>query len=390
MNARRRRASLLAVAAALSLVACGSRESGSAAAPETNPGPPSSVATGTLPAPPQLDFVHFRVGNRNVKDLLLEGEILWVGTSGGLIRYDTRSGAFTTYDNTSGLLSNGVFHVERVGDELHVGTYGGGLSVLTAQGTWRNFNIPQGLADPFVYDELLLPGGDLWIATWSGANQVVGGDLARADAWRTHTVANTGGGLQNDWVYALQPGRDGDLWLATEGGLAHWSAGRWRHWTHSDGLGADFERVKNDIRYGTDPAEVSAHHARQKQEMNLERVKVAYNPNYVVSLAVDRDGVVWAGTWGGGLSRFDGRAWKTYTVAEGLPGNHVFALHVDAAGDLWVGTNDGLALRRGERFRVLRTEDGLFANAVFAIEGAPDGSLWVGSYGGIAHLRRPR
>jgi ligand-binding sensor domain-containing protein len=61
--------------------------------------------------------------------------------------------------------------------------------------------------------------------------------------------------------------------------------------------------------------------------------------------------VVWAGTWGGGLSRFDGRTWTQYTVAEGLPGNHVFMLHIDPKGALWIGTNNGLArLKSGGGF----------------------------------------
>lgn len=388
------RIALAAITSLALLAGCGERGPiPTAKSPATIAAPAPNApgsATGTAAAPAQLDFVHFRVGNRNVKHLLVDGGVLWIGTSGGLIRYEIATGRFTTYDNTSGLLSNGVFRVARIGDELHVGTYGGGLSVMTPQGTWRNFNVPQGLGDPFVYDELRMPNGDLWIATWSGVNLVLGGDLARASAWRLYTVENTQGGLQNDWVYALRPGRNGEMWLATEGGLARWVDGRWTHWTHADGLGAEFDRVKDDIKYGNDPAQFSQHHARQKEEMHLERVKVAYNPNYIVSLAVDREGVVWAGTWGGGLSRFDGKTWRTYTVKDGLPGNHVFALHVDDAGDLWIGTNDGMALRQGDKFRVYRTEDGLFSNAVFSIASAPDGSLWVGSYGGVAHLRRPR
>jgi hypothetical protein len=80
--------------------------------------------------------------------------------------------------------------------------------------------------------------------------------------------------------------------------------------------------------------------------MGLQKVDVAYNPNYIVSLAVDSQGVVWAGTWGGGLSRFDGKTWTQYTVAEGLPGNHVFMLHIDPKGVMWIGTNNGLARGR--------------------------------------------
>ena len=76
---------------------------------------------------------------------------------------------------------------------------------------------------------------------------------------------------------------------------------------------------------------------------------------------------MWAGTWGGGLSRYDGKAWTQYTVAEGLPGNHVFMLHIDPKGVMWVGTNNGLAKMQDGKFKVLTTQDGLFNNAVFSM-----------------------
>jgi hypothetical protein len=44
---------------------------------------------GKVTVDPNAKFVHFRVGNRNVKDILADGSVMWVGTSGGVIRYDT-------------------------------------------------------------------------------------------------------------------------------------------------------------------------------------------------------------------------------------------------------------------------------------------------------------
>ena len=164
-------------------------------------------------------------------------------------------------------------------------------------------------------------------------------------------------------------------------------AGGWENWNHAKGLGAPYEKVKDAIAFKNDPSKQSMHHARQKEEMGLQKVDVAYNPNYVVALEVDRDGVVWVGTWGGGLSRYDGRAWKSYTTHEGLPGNHVFMLHLDPRGRLWAGTNNGLARMKDGRFEVMTVADGLFADNVFSMTTARDGSIWVGSFGGVAHIR---
>jgi len=89
------------------------------------------------------------------------------------------------------------------------------------------------------------------------------------------------------------------------------------------------------------------------------------------------------------LSRFDGKKWVNYTTADGLPGNHVFMLHLDPKGRLWIGTNNGLTyLQEGNKFaKALTTADGLFANNIFAMGTSAKGDLWVGSYGGVSHLR---
>ncbi|MDH3587757.1 MAG: hypothetical protein OEQ30_11760, partial [Gammaproteobacteria bacterium] len=49
------------------------------------------AASGSVAAvDPDAHFTHFRVGERNVKTILSDGDIVWVGTSAGVIRYDTR------------------------------------------------------------------------------------------------------------------------------------------------------------------------------------------------------------------------------------------------------------------------------------------------------------
>lgn len=344
--------------------------------------------SGKVQTDPNAKFTHFRVGNRNVKSMLLDGKLLWVGTSGGVVRYDTTTDEFRLFDARNGLLSNGIFHVSKLDGKILVGTYGGGMSLYDQTADkWENFNIPDGLGDAFVYGALKVSNGDIWIATWSGANRIRGGALKDRSKWDLFTVENTKSGLPNDWVYGLAEGKNGEIWMATEGGLARYKDGKWDNWNHAKGLGAPFEKVKNDISFNSDPAQISTHHARQKEEMGLQGVSVAYNPNYIIALQVDSEGVVWCGTWGGGLARFDGKTWRNYTVADGLPGNHVFMLHKDVDGKMWIGTNNGLARFDGDKFVVMRTEQGLFSNNVFSMATGAGGEQWIGSFGGVAHLK---
>jgi len=342
---------------------------------------------------PANKFNQFEVGNRNVKSIYVDGKDVWIGTSGGAVQYDTETDNYRLYSVRNGLLANGVFHVTRIDNRIGVGTYGGGLAMFTEDTEdWQIYNIPEGLGDAFVYWTLQAENGDLWIATWTGANRIINAEIDNPDAWEIHTVKSTSNGLPNvglpnDWVYGLAEGKNGQIWFATEGGLARWDNGEWRHWKHPDGLGAPYDQVKDQNTFMTDPAEVSTHHAQQKIEMNLQDVTTAYNPNYIVAIEVDYEGIVWVGTWGGGLSRFDGKNWTTYTMDHDLPSNHIFSLFEDSKKNLWIGTSHGLVRQSMDGFKKTFTRaDGLFSDTIFSMAEDESGTLWIGSYGGVTRM----
>jgi ligand-binding sensor domain-containing protein len=206
--------------------------------------------------------------------------------------------------------------------------------------------------------------------------------------WDLYTVASTGGGLPNDRVYRLAEGKDGSIWLATRGGLANFQNGRWKNWIHATGLGASYKDGGRESTAASDPYSPSRH-VGQTQEAGGGDAKAVFNPSHIAALEIGEDGKVWAGTRGAGLARFDGNTWKNYTVAEGLPSNHVSTLNFDRNGRLWVGTKNGLAVFKDEKFEVLTTAHGLLAGNVLSVMTTKDGALWVGSFGGVAHIQRP-
>jgi ligand-binding sensor domain-containing protein len=75
------------------------------------------------------------------------------------------------------------------------------------------------------------------------------------------------------------------------------------------------------------------------------------------SVAYD-DGVLWQGTYFG-LSRYDGRRWKSYLAADtGFPGD--FITHVSSrGGTVWIATDQGLGVFDGQTcVSYRRAEDG--------------------------------
>jgi len=103
---------------------------------------------------------------------------------------------------------------------------------------------------------------------------------------------------------------------------------------------------------------------------------------WVYALFQDHSGELWAGTQNG-LARWDGQDWKMFTTRDGLSDNAVRAIAEDAGGNLWVGTeNGGLNFYKGKRFiSYQQTEDGPPGNDISALYLDKDGVLWVGTFG---------
>ena len=337
-------------------------------------------------SPHILKSDNFSLNARNVKVLKSQGDTLWMGTSMGVIKYDTTSiDDYTVYDNRNTLLSNGIFSIS-IGpnDKVWFGTYGGGLSILAA-GEWVNINTPQGLNDAFVYD-LKFTNTSMWVATWSGVNRIQGDPLIH-DSWTSFTVESTNGGLIDNWVYAIEIDENNNIWFGTEGGLSLFNGKQWKNWNHKNGLGASYEIVEHDNRLATDSFKGSHH---SNQVINLPNTEnVSYRPNYIVSMRLDQSNRLWIGTWGGGLSMFDPetQVFRNYTVQHGLPGNYILAIHEGSDDNLWIGSNKGLSKFDGTTFLNYSQTNGLISDYVFSIEFDNDSFLWIGGHHGMTRLK---
>lgn len=104
-------------------------------------------------------------------------------------------------------------------------------------------------------------------------------------------------------------------------------------------------------------------------------------PQSNISTAVSsRQGYLWLGTPGSGLSRFDGRSFEAFSTRDSLPSNQIQSLCEGSNGELWVGTSMGIAHFDGLSFRMLPATAGL---SVTAFARQTDTSLWVGTQRGV-------
>lgn len=107
---------------------------------------------------------------------------------------------------------------------------------------------------------------------------------------------------------------------------------------------------------------------------------------YIIS--VDPKGNKWVGTYGGGLSRFDGEKWERFSNADGLGDNWIYDIVYDRDGVMWVATWDGVSVFDGERFKTYGVSDGLADKWVYSITLDQDGVFWFGTEAGVSRFDR--
>lgn len=191
----------------------------------------------------------------------------------------------------------------------------------------------------FRYLGMLLP---LWWVSGVGALPPTPELRYLADVWQLEQ------GLPQITVYTVLQGPGDYLWMGTEEGL-----------TRFDGLRfTTFDR-------------------RNTPEMRS---------HVIWTLADDGEEGLWIGTQGGGLNRWQDGQFSLYTTADGLVHNDIQTLLRDPAGDLWIGTRQGLSRFDGEGFSNYTTEDGLAHDLVNALHRDRRGVLWIGTEGGLSRL----
>ncbi|MBI3610522.1 MAG: hypothetical protein HY204_07470 [Nitrospirae bacterium] len=376
------------------LTACNAKQ------PEAPPAPKTSVPQPTGAAPNETPWLNFTTG-ANIKAMALEGGHLWMGLSNGMIRYDTQTPdsheIFTPASTHGGLLSKGIYtlKVDKQGNKW-IGTYGGGLTRYNEK-TWKTYTVADGLGDQWIYD-MVFDGDLMWIATWKGVSVFDG------HRFKNYTEKD---GLLDKWVYAIALDHDHVFWFGTESGVNRFDGKRWSGYTHKDGLGAEVEPKAltasgndaptepvvsavpsaEEAGSGADYPSSSYSSSSVQHHMDPSKKNAGANANFVIAAAVGNDNAKWFGTWGAGLSRFDGKTWTTFTKKDGLGGNFIHTLTVDSDGNIWAGTNGGASWYDGRRWRNFSTDDGLVDNNVFSIVFDENGDRWFGTWQGLSRHR---
>jgi signal transduction histidine kinase/ligand-binding sensor domain-containing protein len=296
---------------------------------------------------------------------------LLIGTDEGLARFD--GVRFVPYDlhPTLGLSKKWILSMAVARDgSIWTGTFDGGLY------QWRGGKVLTSLeTGSSIFSILEDRSGRIWASTRDGVIRSNGG------SGHFERLAELRRPPDTAWnVLALD--KAGAVWAVTSDGLYRSRQETFACVAKSGGpYGQIFSVIAggDDVMVGTSRGLYSV--AYRDGAAVLERVPGVPGP--VVAVLRDRDGNVWAGTWGQGLYRKNANGVQGWSSRDGLADDFVRQLYEDGQGNLWVGLRGGGLCRWKDPSLVpFGMREGLRGDYASTAAMDPQGHLWLGTWRG--------
>ncbi len=295
---------------------------------------------------------------------------IWLATWEGPVRFNGRE--FKTFNrrDTAALTNPGIrrLHITATGTLLFGGVNGNVISLNAGQ--WQSF-MP---ANSMVFDILALSEDHYLLAT-------AGSGLLQIRQQQLQRQLNRRDGLPSEYIYTVKQARSGQLLLATAQGLLlldqelnpasmqQLFAGTEVYALLADNSGGIYAATAKGVFY-------APLWQTQPEFTQLSDIPAA-------TLLLDNYRQLWFGGVSNDIYRLhNGRA-EPLRLDNDLSANRVLSLFLDRENNIWAGTSNGLKRIREVPFTNLTRYHGLQDNFVRTVLESRDGSLWIGSIAGL-------
>jgi len=274
------------------------------------------------------------------------------------------------------------------------------------KGSWRHYTYLDGLAGNNITTIYQARDRTLWIGTTAGLSIFDG---------QSFTNLTTKDGLVNNHVSAIHQVMDGTFWIGTLGGLSHYNGQDFTNFTIGEGL---VSNVVSDIYQTGDGMLWITTKDTETGKKNFfdtgsgtgicrydGRTFTSYSmddglaSNLVNDVHQSQDGSLWFATASqrlglrqinGGISRYDGQTFSTYTTEDGLLSNNVNYIAESRDGIIWLATDQGISSYDGKKFTNHTVRDGLPANQITNVLQTSDNALWFATNRGLVRYFQNR
>lgn len=363
-----------------------------------------------------------------------DGEYIWAGTTGGLLKFNTLTDDFIFYNTAnSDLPHNDVLSVTTdLNGYIWVGTGEGGAAKFDGT-NWTIYNKQNsGIPNNRINDIATAPNGDIWIAT-------DGGGAARFDGnstWQVYDASNdlpSGTGYGLNVINDIEITDDGTIWIGMAGeGLVKFDGTNWINYKTSDGLNHNNVRTiasdsnTGDLWLGTQKGMVQFTPSNEQftvlnalQNVNMfssyvspqgeawfgnangvhqlhsdgtitthngQSTDYEIRSNVIRAITQDENGNIWIGT-GRSLTKYDGNIWTGYrNFNNDTAGNDILGITQAASGEIFVGTKTELMrITTDTTYRYGIGNSAIPSNDIRDIL-EDDGTIWVATRKGLVEI----
>ncbi len=251
--------------------------------------------------------------------------------------------------------------------------------------------------------------GNVWFGSYGGLSKYDPSASLRAGS-DSFTHFSEKEGLINHEVWSLMMDKKGTLWVGTMEGVSRFDPSAARE--PGEKLFSDFSIPKAQVKdtttilaydrvcsiledrngviwFGLDGFGIT----RYDPAASLQKGGKAFThftmenglpDNNIYDLMEDSKGNVWIGTMFGGISRYDGKSFTNYTQDSLIGGVEVGGLYEDQKGNIWFAAeNHGVYRYDGKSFTNYYTQEGLITNGILAILEDREGRFWFGGWLGL-------
>lgn len=352
------------------------------------------------------------------------GEKLWIGTEKGRIySYNLQTRNFEVLSLLSNLLKNNpistrivsIYEIEN--DILWIGTDGNGVYNLKLTEFPNKSLSSDQLAYPIVRSILVTHKRDVLIGTKGGGIDIFDAD---GNHIRQISVKN---GLSNNSVLSFHEQKDGSIWVGTDGkGIDIISADYRsirnfpRDFNISKPLNfASVYRILEDsdqrLYLGTsgfgvilvefDKAKASSPVSCEQLILDKSIVAPGQQKQIVYALAVEKPGVIWIGTRGLGVYRYNTitkrviAQYTTSTHPKLISNDDILSLSANSKGRIWAGTSNGIFNLFPVSADLVEVEglivqSDLSNTSIHALQFDEKGNLWITTNQGLSLIDNSR
>lgn len=296
----------------------------------------------------------------------------WIGTQGGgLCRYDGSD--FNYYTRTDSLLSNRIYSLKEIENEIWIGQKGG-VTVFNLDGDFiKNYRLAN---QTTIVNDITSYGGKTYLATDKGLMELVKNSFV----FYTENPNLKDVSITKFFKTTNEP----ELWLCTNQGLLNFS-NPFSKINLARGLNSNLVECAVEFRgawvIGTYGGGVSIYNG---EKLYVPELLKAYKSEIITSLFVTDNNEIWIGTINNGIFVFsvDNNSIKNYRSENGLANNHIKTILSDHWNNIWIGTSGGgVSIFQNSPFIKYTKESGLNGNYVYAVVNDKNNNIWVGTEG---------